>query len=252
MNDLQPVPWLPLDALDLPGLRALAYSLLPDLPDGLPADEAGLKTGLLARSGPHTVPTTTAALLFAKRPQLQQPNWGIGVARIRGLTLSDEIEARDDLEGNVASLVEKVLHFVHENTRHIAAEPPQGSPSEYPDVAIREIVLNALLHRDLRAGGRVLIRLYLDRMEVWSPGGLPPPLTDLEELLQEGGVSNPRNVMLAGTARRLGLGEQMGRGLTLARRAVARLSRQQIEISSSQAEVRVVIPSSLQAPATLS
>src|SRR5262249_10244934 len=134
----------------------------------------------------------------------------------------------------IGVLLERALDFVE---RH--------DLNEYPADAVREVVLNALLHRDLRAAGRGAGRIFNDRLEGWSPGGLPAPLTDVEELTMKGGVSSPRNLMLAATARRLGLGEQLGRGLVIARCAVARATKQPIEVVAQQAEVLVTLPSAL-------
>ena len=76
---------------------------------------------------------------------------------------------------------------------------------------MREAVVNALVHRDLRRAGRIAIRRFHDRLEVWSPGSLPEGLSDVSELLREGGVPHPRNPILAAFARSLGIGEQRPR-----------------------------------------
>jgi len=111
---------------------------------------------------------------------------------------------------------------------------------------VREILTNALVHRDLRKSSRVLLRLFTDRLEVWSPGGPPEGVTDLEELSREGGLSQPRNPLLAASSRVLGLSEQLGRGLALLSRASTAGAR--IEIRSSPRDVLVIVPSRWQRP----
>jgi predicted HTH transcriptional regulator len=239
-GDLAPLGWMRTAELDLPALSGLARRLLPELPDELGPEDAGLACGLLVRSGQATVPTATCGLLLGRHPQLLAPNWGVSAVRVRGSSLSDPLQAREDLEGNVAQLLQRVLDFVQRHSHSM-----DHTLVEYPEEAVREVVLNALLHRDLRAAGRVAVRLFNDRLEVWSPGGLPSPLADPEDLTLKGGFSSPRNVMLAATARRLGLGEQLGRGLVIARCAVARATKQPVELTVSPADVLVSLPSAL-------
>ena len=113
---------------------------------------------------------------------------------------------------------------------------------EYSEVAVREAVVNALVHRDLRRAGRVAVRVFSDRIEVWSPGGLAEGLTDIDDLLREGGVSHPRNPLLAAAARSLGLGEQLGRGLPVMGRAGSSYTGR-VEIRASPRDVLVTLPS---------
>lgn len=85
--------------------------------------------------------------------------------------------------------------------------------------------------------------MFADRLEVWSPGGSTlSQSTPLQDLLAAGGVSFPRNPLLAITARLMGLGEQLGRGLPVLRAAVAENTGEPVEIRSSHADVTVVIP----------
>jgi ATP-dependent DNA helicase RecG len=66
--------------------------------------------------------------------------------------------------------------------------------SEYPPFAVREALVNAICHRDYRLNGRrVEIRMYEDRLEVISPGGLPGYIT-LDNIVEEHFSRNPRLV----------------------------------------------------------
>ena len=48
---------------------------------------------------------------------------------------------------------------------------------EIPPDVVREAIVNALAHRDYALGGAVQVSVFADRVEVWNPGVLPPPLT---------------------------------------------------------------------------
>jgi ATP-dependent DNA helicase RecG len=66
--------------------------------------------------------------------------------------------------------------------------------TEYPRFAVREALVNAVAHRDYRIKGRrIEIRMYADRLEVISPGGLPGYMT-LDNLVEEHFSRNPRLV----------------------------------------------------------
>jgi ATP-dependent DNA helicase RecG len=65
---------------------------------------------------------------------------------------------------------------------------------EYPPFAVRESLVNAVCHRDYRLRGRrIEIRMFADRMEVISPGGLPGFIT-VDNLVEEHFSRNPRLV----------------------------------------------------------
>ena len=66
--------------------------------------------------------------------------------------------------------------------------------TEYPPFAVREALINAVAHRDYRIRGRrIEVRMFDDRMEVISPGGLPGYMT-LDNLVEEHYSRNPRLV----------------------------------------------------------
>ena len=66
--------------------------------------------------------------------------------------------------------------------------------SEYPPFAVREALINAVAHRDYRIRGRrIEVRMYADRLEVISPGGLPGYIT-IDNLVEEHYSRNPRIV----------------------------------------------------------
>ena len=79
-----------------------------------------------------------------------------------------------------SGLVEKAWDFIRRNTTPTGRL--QGARRrdswEYPESVIREVVVNALVHRDYSIGGTdIVLALYADRLEVQSPGGLPNTVT---------------------------------------------------------------------------
>lgn len=88
--------------------------------------------------------------------------------------------------------------------------PPQDGSPAYPREALREALLNAVLHRDYSFGGPTLISIFQDRIELVTVGGLPHGLTFQDIKL---GVSALRNQDLARVFLRLGLIEAYGSGI---------------------------------------
>jgi ATP-dependent DNA helicase RecG len=82
---------------------------------------------------------------------------------------------------------------------------------DYPEDAIREALLNAIVHRDYSFSGSTFINLYSDRIEMISLGGLVPGLSLEAAML---GASQPRNERLAALFYRMKLIEAYGTGIS--------------------------------------
>ncbi|NUP06909.1 MAG: hypothetical protein HOW73_12725 [Polyangiaceae bacterium] len=233
-----------LDDLDLPKLDAFLAERVPTLLASSSREEVATRVGLLSKSPPRVVPSVTGLYVFGKLPQLYFPEWGVACMASGGTTLLDSIAAKVDLEGGLGALLEGSLSFVR---AHAGGE---GAPdaSEYDPAIVREVLVNALVHRDLRRPSRVAVRLFADRLEVWSPGGPPEGMSDLEELARDGGISQPRNPLLASIARSLGYGEQLGRGLNLLTHRGGASLEHRPEIRSTTKDVLVVLPSRWKRP----
>ncbi|MEM6786665.1 MAG: ATP-binding protein [Myxococcota bacterium] len=219
-----------------------------------------VRLGLLGRTGSRLAPTPVGLLCFGRRPQLVAPAWGVSAVHICGRNIADEIASVAQLEGDVGALIEGACDFVRrhalggggtpEGTPRAADAPPGASPEadlgartprEYAEEAVREAITNALVHRDLRKPGRVGLHLYDDRLEVWSPGGVPEALGDLDEALARGGVSMPRNPVLCSVAQARGWMRLLGRGLATITRAARDQNR--IEVRVTPRGVGVTFPS---------
>ena len=82
-------------------------------------------------------------------------------------------------------------------------------PLEYPEPALREAILNAIIHKDY-SSTYIFLRVYDDRLHLWNPGSLPEELS-IEELKKEHS-SYPRNRNIANVFFKAGYIESWGRG----------------------------------------
>jgi ATP-dependent DNA helicase RecG len=230
-----------LDDLDLSAVGAFLERRARPWLEVLSRDEVAIKVGIAARVMPRVVPTVAGLYVFGRAPQLVFPEWAIGCVAFRGRLITDPIRERVDLDGGLPALVEGAVKFV---------QSCSGNTSEeYPEELVREVVINALVHRDLRKPSRVAVRVFPDRVEVWSPGGPPEGTPELDDLAREGGVSVPRNPLVAAFARQLGFGEHVGRGLALLQRASTPSWRAELRVSPR--DIAVVLPSRWEGRASL-
>ena len=105
------------------------------------------------------------------------------------------------------------MAFISKNTRNaikITGKPQHERIPEYPDLAIREAVINAICHRNYTEAGHTQIRIFHSSFEVWNPGTLPHDLTIAS--LYAVHRSRPRNRLIAGAFHRAGLIEHWGTG----------------------------------------
>ncbi len=126
-------------------------------------------------------------------------------------TIIDSVEFSQDL----FSEVDEVMRFIFRNLMKgyvITGKPEHDTVYDYPVNAIREIVLNMLIHRDYCELGQNTIKIFDDRIEFSNPGGLPLGLT-VEALISDNYRSQPRNPCVAELFRSVGLIEQYGSGI---------------------------------------
>ena len=154
----------------------------------------------------------SAALLFAGNPQRLFPEAKVQCARFAGTTSVKFIDERA-FDGDVLTQLDAAMAFVERNTQQaivITGKPERDIVPEYPEEAVREAITNAICHRDYSRSGTVQVRIYDDRLEVWSPGGLPPGIS-LDALYHEH-PSHPVNPLLADALYRARVIEHWGTG----------------------------------------
>jgi ATP-dependent DNA helicase RecG len=179
----------------------------------LQATEANLKTlKILVNYGKQLVPSNAGIILFGTEEIRQQvfPMAIVSCARFDGTDKAHFIDQQDI--DSILGAVDEVPKFIRRNTRMgavIETIKRQDIP-EYSPVAIREGLLNALMHADYSYNNlKHFVSIFDDRLEIRSPGTLPPGMT-IESLKE--GISIPRNMVIAGIFKKLGWIEQFGTG----------------------------------------
>ena len=158
--------------------------------------------------------TNAAVLLFGRTPQRFLISSEIKCAHFHGMQVAKPIPSYQVYKGTVFDLVDHAVDFVLSKialsvgTRAESVQVPVAY--EIPKAVVTEAIVNAVAHRDYTSAGSVQVMLFADRLEVWNPGRLPPPLTT--QKLRVPHESIPGNPLLARAMYLIKYIEQMGTG----------------------------------------
>lgn len=218
---------LALDGLELAdAVRLLDYSRYFDMTSqSQPFDLNGIASRLgqerlIARQDDGTYAVTNlGAILFAKDlgdfEDLSRKALRVVIyrGRDRTETLREQAGVRGYAVG-FAGAIQFILDQLPEN--EVISEALRETVRMYPDIAIRELVANALIHQDFDLSGTgPLVELFDDRLEVSNPG---KPLIDTLRFIDE--PPRSRNEALAAFMRRLNICEERGSGIDKVVRSV--------------------------------
>lgn len=119
---------------------------------------------------------------------------------------------RNEFSGSLLKQLEDVYSFIdkYNNNRSTFDKLWRIDTRDYPEKALREALLNSIVHRDYSYSASTLISIYKDRLEIVSVGGLMPGY-ELKDI--KNGLSDTRNPNLANIFYRLKLIEAYGTGI---------------------------------------
>ena len=172
--------------------------------------------GCLVEQGEAWVPTNAGVLLFTEDPQRFIGQAEVSCVRFKGTDVVTYLDRRD-LRGPLYQLVDDAEQFIYRHMK--VGRRIEGFVGveyrEYPEEAVREVLVNAVVHRDYaRRGQRIRVFMFDDRIEVYSPGTLPPGVS-LEKMRRLEPQSVLRNPIIVGVFRDLGSHyiERLGTGI---------------------------------------
>ncbi|MBU2068256.1 MAG: ATP-binding protein [Patescibacteria group bacterium] len=185
-------------------LKEIDFELLKNL--GIADDFSGLQK-----------PTLAGFLIFAKeKPQNKQQfsRYIIRCVKYQGSSVATDIIDNMDIDGTLDIQIDNMRKFILRNIRKSAeiVGTKRIERYEYPEKAIREIVANAIIHRDYKITGTYTqVNMFEDRIEVFNPGCLPPGVTI--ENIKDAQVS--RNEIIAARLKEFDYLEEYGRGIDI-------------------------------------
>ena len=145
------------------------------------------------------VPNHAAILLFGKAPQRFLISSELKCMHFHTLEKRKPIPSYQIYKGTVFDLIDQAIDFVMSKLARSVGTRAAGpqAPVEYdiPNEVVTEGIVNAVAHRDYTSNASVEVQLFPDRLEIWNPGTVHPPLT-LEKLLLPH-ASQPNNPLIA-------------------------------------------------------
>ncbi|PJF41401.1 MAG: transcriptional regulator [Chloroflexi bacterium] len=139
-----------------------------------------LQRGCLVQQDGRTRPTNAGILLFGRDPQRFIHGSEITAVRFAGEAMGDTF-TRQDIIGSLPDQIRRAETFLRDNLRkgvHLSTTMTREESYEYPMEAARELVVNAVAHRDYSIiGDGIRLFIFSNRMSVTSPGGLAGPVT---------------------------------------------------------------------------
>lgn len=165
-------------------------------------------------------PTNAGILLFGISPLSWVPGAYVQFLRIHGKTLADPVHPEKVVSGDLGSVLrqlDELLNLYVDSSPVAVTSLKEESSANYPRVAVRELLLNAVLHRDYQSTAPIRFYWFDDRIEIQSPGGLYGEVTK-ENFPRQNSYRNP---VIAETMKTLGYVNKYGRGVIAAKQAMA-------------------------------
>lgn len=186
---------------------------------GMSTEDLLINIGVAEHPGERLIFNNTGVLFFAKEPIRFLRHAIVDCMLLAGTEKVDILD-RKELKGNLMENVKQAMIFLkmHLPLRYEIEGLKRKEFLEIPEEALREAILNAVMHRDYHFDTAwITVEIYRDRVEISDPGGLPPGMRP-EDL---GKKSVHRNKMIADLFHRMGEVEKAGSGINRIRDLLA-------------------------------
>ncbi|MBL7072466.1 MAG: DUF4062 domain-containing protein [Candidatus Omnitrophica bacterium] len=144
-------------------------------------------------------PSHAAILLFGNNPQKFMISSEVKCMHFHTLEKRKPIPSYQIYKGTLFDLADQAVDFVMSKLNRSVGTRAKGpqAPVDYdiPEEVVAEGIVNAIAHRDYTSNASVEVQVFPDRVEIWNPGTIHPPLT-LEKLLLPH-ASQPNNPLIA-------------------------------------------------------
>lgn len=197
--------------LDYPAFFELTGIPLPDNRDGIIARLSNEEMIQKTLAGEWSI-TNMGAILFARKLKdfRNLARKAVRVILYKGNTRVETIKEFEGTKGYAVGF-ESLINFINTSlpNNEIIGQALRKTTFSYPELAIRELVANALIHQDFAISGTgPTIEIFSDRIEITNPG---IPLVDSKRFLDT--APRSRNESLASFLRRIGICEERGSGI---------------------------------------
>ena len=163
---------------------------------------------ILVNKGKNKIPTKAGLMCFGKKPHIILPNCSVDVV------IQGKKRIAKTFSGSIINIPEQIVEFLDGNMIHfeVIDDIKRKQVPQFPLVAIREAVVNAIVHRDYLPSSKVLVELSADSLVIRSPGRPINPVT-LKRIKKLNAPSISRNPRIASIFTNMGLMEERGSGI---------------------------------------
>ncbi len=186
-------------------------------------------------------PTHAGILIFGRDPLRFLAGGFIQFVRFDGLTLADPVQDQKEIAGNLQTQLlqlENLLPLQIRTARNSSTGLQHEDQPDYPQVAVREIALNAIMHRTYEGtNAPVRVNWFADRVEIQNPGGLYGNVN--AQNFQR--MSDYRNPVIAEAMKALGYVERFGTGIARANASLKANGNPEAEFQFEQSHALVTI-----------
>ena len=224
--------------VDLQAFRAYLQGIGLDVEDDLqPNDEDDLRNrGVVAELGGILHPTLYGVLAFGKEPQSypQTHNFRVECVAYGGVDRASDVLQVAEAGGRLDEQVRRAAGWFSGLGRFESYHGLiRGDRPLLPQAALREALVNAVVHRDYAiTGSKILLEVFTQHADVTSPGVLPNHMRI--ESVRAGGHPRSRNELMANYMLSRGFMEQRGRGWPVMRRAMREFNDTDPEITQDE------------------
>lgn len=186
------------------------------------------------------IPTVCGMLIFGKNPQFFFPEARIMCNQFLGIEINQKVMASHECLGTLDEQFQQAYDFVISRL-YISWEivgTIREEELEMPEVALREIIMNAVIHRNYHIPGPTKIAIFNNRVEVFSPGTFAGPIS--QNL--KAGFTYLRNPNIAKIFREMGLIESFGLGLLKTFASYAQYELKEPQIIEGEGFIKCILP----------
>lgn len=167
-------------------------------------------------------PTVGGVIMFGRDARFYFPGAYVHFLKVDGTEITDPVIDDEEIGGDLRSIIEvintRVTAYNRRIPHRIEGTFREETISDYPNWAIRELLLNSVLHRSYESSTPVRFHWYSDRIEIINPGGLYGGTTK-DSFANRTAYRNPT---IATALRTMGYINRFGRGIRTAKDELAR------------------------------
>ena len=183
-------------------------------------------------------PTVAGILLFGKKPEYWLSEAMIICSHFQGNSGREALASRD-CRGTLFEQFKGAYEFIISRLNHSFSirGPKREDQLEIPEIAVRELLLNAIIHRNYHIRAPSKVAIYENRIEIFSPGSFPSPFASLRL-----GLTDVRNMTICNVFREANYIEKLGSGFLTVFESYTKSGLPDPEIINGENFVKCILP----------